>query len=438
MNKLIETIKTQVDSVNDDSVIVTQILVTDGQQVFEDDVLAEIETSKAQLEIISSSEGYIKILCLVDQEVMIGETLFEIFAEEIPEDELNIMKVSVKNAESDSVESNSERQVEILEFETQFSKKAKARIERENINVADFKSMQFVTINDIENFLNPNTKRQNNNRQFEIVQVSKQKSDNRSKTVVLGKQKLNEMNYLSSVNSSGLVSRLSIPIEASLKAIVKSQNFISSTPLPVIVYEVSRLLTKYPNLNSYFESNSKIEHQSINVGVALDNGTNGLKVGSILKCDDKNLHDIEENITDLSLKYNNNNLSLEEISAATFTITDLFATGVSNFHPLVNYNNAAILGICGLVNNAFNIELAFDHRISNGLEVSKFLNDLKMRLETRFNQGQYDKNLTALEDIECYKCLRTAADDLNGKIYFIKVANSKEEGQICSNCFNGF
>ena len=99
----------------------------------------------------------------------------------------------------------------------------------------------------------------------------------------LGKKKINEIMYLSNVNSTGLVSRLTVFINSSLEKIIENQNFISSTPLPLIAFEVSRLLLKYPNLNSFFHSEKIISHKDVNIGIAFDNGVNGLKVASIFK-----------------------------------------------------------------------------------------------------------------------------------------------------------
>ena len=151
-------------------------------------------------------------------------------------------------------------------------------------------------------------------------------------------------------------------------------------------------------MNSFFYLGKRVTHKDINIGIAYDNGINGLKVASINNTDSMDLNSIEEAISDLSIKYNENKLSLKEITSASLTITDLFASGVCNFHPLVNINNSVILGICGMKNGGFNLEVSFDHRISNGLEVSKFLSDLKYRLEARYG---IVKNETILNSTGC-------------------------------------
>ena len=115
----------------------------------------------------------------------------------------------------------------------------------------------------------------------------------------------------------------------------------------------------------------------------------------------------------------------------------MFSSGVSNFHPLVNINNSVILGICGLNSGGFNLEASFDHRVSNGLEISKFLQDLKYRLEAHYNLEKNNK-LSLNNDKSCENCLRDINDNLDGNIKFMKVLSSNGESIICSTCLAGW
>lgn len=428
MNKILEIIKTPQESVNDDSVVIVKIYVKNGDKIEKDQILAEIETSKANIDIHSQEGGFVKCLCEENQDVLIGETLFEIYSKK-----LDITEVSTNKSDVSEKITDSNKEVLTI-INTKFTKGAEQLILKNKIERSIFKNMQFVSIHEVNNYLQPKKDKPTLkiNKELELITIDKDLILNEEK---LGKKKLNEIKYLSNVNSTGLVSRLTIFINSNLNQIAKNQNFISSTPLPLVVYEVSRLLLKYPNMNSFFYSDNIMSHDGVNIGIAYDNGINGLKVASINNTDSKDLNSIEESISELSIKYNENKLSLKEISSASFTITDLFASGVCNFHPLVNINNSVILGICGLNNGGFNIEVSFDHRISNGLEVSKFLNDLKYRLEARFN---ITDSKTSVNHISCSKCLRDLNDNLDGQVEFVKVINSKEEGILCSICLSGW
>lgn len=432
MNKILESIQTPMESVNDDSVIVVDIHVKDGEKVEANKILAEIETSKAIIEIVSSFDGFVKCLCKKGDEINIGETIFEIFSDKIIDEKenkttnhKNEKTLDLKNKNSDS------------KFETKYSKEAEKLISEKKIDKDLFKDFNFVSTEEVLKILDPNPetnvlkekKLTSNLKNYDEPSISFNK-----KTIL--KQKSNEIAYLSEVNSTGLVSRLTTFISADLDSISMSQNFIKSTPLPLVVYEVSRLLIKYPNLNSFYKNQEILNFENINIGIAFDNEKNGLKVGSIFDADKMTLNSIENSITDLSLKYEKNKLSLEEISSATLTITDLFSTGIINFHPLVNNNNSVIIGLCGINNGGFNIECSFDHRISNGKEISNFLNDLKYRIESRYGT----ENFKPESNVEkfCMKCLRGKDEDINGELYLLRAVNSKGNGYICSNCLSGY
>jgi 2-oxoglutarate dehydrogenase E2 component (dihydrolipoamide succinyltransferase) len=437
MNKVLEVIKTPQESVNDDSVVIIKIHVKNGDKVEQDQILAEIETSKADIDIHSTEAGFVKCLCEENQDVLIGGTLFEIYSEKLEVKELTKAietETPIKAiSKAGAANSASEAKEEILkEFNTKFSKGAEQLILKNKLDKKSFSNLQFVSINEVNDFLKPTKNETSNTNPVELITV-----DEGSILIEenLGKKKLNEIKYLSNVNSTGLVSRLTMFINSNLNQIIESQNFISSTPLPLITYEVSRLLLKYPNMNSFFYSGKRITHKDINIGIAFDNGKNGLKVASISNTDSLDLNTIEESISELSIKYNENNFSLKEISSASFTITDLFASGVCNFHPLVNINNSVILGICGLNNGGFNIEVSFDHRISNGLEISKFLSDLKYRLEASYG---IVKNEITLNSTGCFKCQRDLDDDLDGNVKFLKTTNNLKEDIICSLCLTGW
>ena len=430
MSKILEEIKTPQDSVNDDSVIVVEVFVKNRQKIKKNTLLAEIETSKALIEIHSNKGGYVKCLCEKNQEVLIGETLFEIYSEDYNSTD----EKSEVNKKTEKISNNSKKEIP-QNFTTKFSKKAEELILKNKISKDVFKNSEFISSDEVNKLLDPNQNSEiKSSSRKEFISFPKELISNEIK---LGKQKINEIMYLSDVNSTGLVSRLTVFINSSLEKIIENQNFISSTPLPLIAFEVSRLLLKYPNLNSFFQSEKIISHNDINIGIAFDNGSNGLKVASIYKANSLDLNSIEENISELSIKYNENKLTLQELTSASFTITDLFSSGISSFHPLVNINNSAILGICGLNNGGFNIELSFDHRVSNGLEVSKFLHDLKERLEVRYKESSIDLNKS--NDFSCCnRCLRDLGDNLDGEIKFIKIVDSKNESLICSNCFSGW
>ena len=70
--KLLQTISATQESVNDDFVSVVKIYVKQGQKVDKDVLIAEIEASKALIEIRSEVDGYLDILVKEDNDYPVG------------------------------------------------------------------------------------------------------------------------------------------------------------------------------------------------------------------------------------------------------------------------------------------------------------------------------------------------------------------------------
>jgi 2-oxoglutarate dehydrogenase E2 component (dihydrolipoamide succinyltransferase) len=424
---LINSILVPQESVNDEFLSLKSLYVKSGDFIEADVLLAELETSKALLEIRSENSGYVKVLVEENTDVEIGTLMFEFFDQPFEESTDTLPNSELSNLiNNDSPNPNKG---------TKYSKLALKYIADNGIDIKQYSSFNFVTTKDliptkISDSSLVNTK-------IEFSKNTKNEVDVELKPIP--KSKKVEFEYLYSVNSSSVISRLSTKINVEyMTSIGEVQNFISSTPLPTIIHEVSRLLIKYPNLNSFFDSGKQAFYKCINVGFAIDDNTNGLKVASILNSDKLSLLEVENSISDLTIKYSNNQLNISDLTSSTFTITDLFNTNIYSFHPLVNVNNSSILGISAYVDGGFIIDISFDHRLTSGKEVSLFLSDLKLRLEARFDSFNAKKNDDRNNIISCVKCLRGIKEDLEGNLFFQKIINSKYEGYICSNCLAGW
>lgn len=431
--KLLETIYTPQESVNDDFLSLLTVMVKSGDPIKKGQLIAEMETSKAVVEVHSPADGYILVHVQANTDVKVGTRMFEVFDSPVSGDMITPAITTTTHAVAAS------HVQETAVVNTVFSKAALAYIEKNNIDKNRFKGLAFVTTKDII----PRHGKTNDTHiispaaQPLAASVVKEVNPSAREIKPITASKKREYEYLSSVNGPSVVSRLSVFINVSNPGnIGKAQRFISSTPLPTIIYEVSRLLLKYPNLNSFYNNGSQAFYNNIHVGFALDDGVMGLKVAALFDSDKLSSQEIEESISSLSQKYVSNQLSVTELTSSTFTITDLFNSPVQNFHPLVNINNSAVLGVSGFDKSGFVLDLSFDHRITSGKEVSLFLGDLKQRLEARFRLGSEAKE--ERQHVQCQKCLRSIDDDVNGNIFFQKVVNSKYDGYVCSNCLNGW
>jgi pyruvate/2-oxoglutarate dehydrogenase complex dihydrolipoamide acyltransferase (E2) component len=152
-----------------------------------------------------------------------------------------------------------------------------------------------------------------------------------------------------------------------------------------LIAECGRLLRKFPHLNAYCSGDEVHFYERVNVGYALDAGR-GLKVPVFRDADLKEPETILQERREFIEAYLNNRLSPGALAGGTFSITDLSGSGVVQFEPLIVEGQAAILGVganflpATRPGVAYNLTLAFDHRLIEGRAAARFLNELKERM----------------------------------------------------------
>jgi len=160
----------------------------------------------------------------------------------------------------------------------------------------------------------------------------------------------------------------------------------------VLVHCVSRALMDEPrvNINLVGDDIHQFSHANIGVAIATDDG---LFPATIYKADTLSEADIAAASAALGEKARSGALSKEDISGASFTVSNLGMMGVSTFHAIVNPPMGAILalGKCEprvvardgepAVVNQVNATLSCDHRVIDGAIGASFLQALKARID---------------------------------------------------------
>jgi pyruvate/2-oxoglutarate dehydrogenase complex dihydrolipoamide acyltransferase (E2) component len=144
---------------------------------------------------------------------------------------------------------------------------------------------------------------------------------------------------------------------------------------------------------------------------------------------------IEEMIFNLSEKYLDDKLVIEDLTEISFTITDLSGEGVSFFTPLINKYNSAILGLSSTDNKTkyATLSLSFDHRVTEGKLASSFLAELKERVES-YAVG--DDNTDRMM-LSCYRCFKTQNEDLSGLGMIPCITPEGNKAYLCTTCLTG-
>jgi len=152
-------------------------------------------------------------------------------------------------------------------------------------------------------------------------------------------------------------------------------------------------LGRYPILNSSLQGDKILLKKDINLGIAVA-VTDGLLVPVIKMASRFSAQELDAEIDRLSARARNGQLTIEEMSGGTFTLTNSGAFGTVFFTPIINYPEAAILGMgkvreTAVVRNQqlgvglmMYLCLSYDHRIVDGAVAAEFLQAIKQLLET--------------------------------------------------------
>lgn len=159
-----------------------------------------------------------------------------------------------------------------------------------------------------------------------------------------------------------------------------------------VVRAIALALRQFPNINASISEQEIIQHGNINVGVAvaLDNG---LLTVVVKNADQKDLDQIGWETSQLSQRARDGKLRNEDIENSTFTISNLGMYGVEEFSAIINPPEAAILAVGsaqeepvvedGMLKTGWRMKatLSADHRITDGAEAARFMQHLALYLE---------------------------------------------------------
>lgn len=199
---------------------------------------------------------------------------------------------------------------------------------------------------------------------------------------------LSEMAQLT-LNSSFDATAL-LAYRAKLKANGEAFGLSKITINDMILYAVSRILPKYPEINANLIDNTFRKYVHANIGMAVDTDR-GLLVPVIFGADTLSLADVSSAAKALAGKAREGKLSPDEMTGGSFTVSNLGSMGVESFTPVINPPQTAILGVCcttnrlkddGKVYPAMGLSLTFDHRAVDGAPAAKFLKELCTALES--------------------------------------------------------
>ncbi len=179
-----------------------------------------------------------------------------------------------------------------------------------------------------------------------------------------------------------------------LKIACKDDN-VKLTFNHIIMKMTAKVLMEFPDVNASFADNMLTRHTHANVGLAVAKG-DGLIVPNVKGAETKSLIEVAKETEALIEAARSGKIAMEDMTGGTFTISNLGPYGITNFSPIINQPELAILGVCDMVETPvvrngqieirpmMNLCLTADHRVVDGVMAAKFLKRLCDLLENPY------------------------------------------------------
>ena len=160
----------------------------------------------------------------------------------------------------------------------------------------------------------------------------------------------------------------------------------------MVVKAAAIALREFPRANGAYRDGRFELYSRVNVGIAVA-GPEALVVPTVFDADRKGLREIAATTRALAARVRSGEITPPELSGATFTVSNLGMYGVTNFHPVINSPQAAILAVGAIAEapvirsgeletaRLMGVTLACDHRILYGADGAEFLARIRALLE---------------------------------------------------------
>ena len=164
----------------------------------------------------------------------------------------------------------------------------------------------------------------------------------------------------------------------------------------IIIRASALALLRHPEANGSYRDGGFVYHQEANIGIAVA-VPNGLLVPVLKNCDTKPLRRLAAEAKVLVERTRAGKNRPGDLEGGTFTVSNLGMFGVRDFYAIVNPPQAAIIAVGAIeprpvvrkgeivVRDIMNLSLSADHRILYGAPAAEFLRDLKDLLENPYN-----------------------------------------------------
>jgi len=383
-----------------DSADVIEILVKIGDLVKENDSIITLETDKATMEIPAPFSGKVTNLAIkVGDKVSHGDLILTVESDSEPAESESEPSVKSKETEpevspEDSTitkdkSDKSDHPKEEISPDTEPSSHASPSIRKlaRELGVSLSKisgsgQKGRILAEDLKSYVKQIVTTGNVDDEVEIIPLSRIKK-------ISGKHLTQSWTTIPHVTQ---FDEVNIEQMEQFRQHQKERN-IKLSPLVFIMKAVVQVLKNHPNFNASLDENGEnlVIKKYFNLGIAVDT-PNGLVVPVVRDVSKKSLIELAQELTETSERAREGLLKAGEMKDAGFTISSLGGIGGTQFTPIINSPQVAILGVSRIQIKAIwngetfeptailPLALSYDHRVIDGAEGARFMADLNQVL----------------------------------------------------------
>ena len=382
---------------------IAQWLVKSGDTVEKDQVIAEIDSDKATLELSAEAEGRIELLAAADATVNVGDVVAKI--------DTSVKAEKKEKAASAEAASGKSAPAPVAKAEpakpaaapapaaasaAHATPVAKAMLDEKGVDASKVKGSGpngRITKSDVEAYIaggvDASDKLMNG--------WGGTRNDSRAKMTTLRKKVAERL--VSVKNQTAMLTTFN---EVDMSAVMalrdkykdkfKEQKGVNLGFMSFFTKAVTEALRLYPTVGGQIQGEEIVTFDYADIGIAVSS-PKGLMVPIVRNAERMTLAEIEAKIKELAIKARDGKLSIDEMTGGTFTITNGGVFGSMLSTPIINPPQSAILGMHNIVERpvAVNgqvvirpimyVALSYDHRIIDGKESVSFLYKVKEMIE---------------------------------------------------------
>jgi 2-oxoglutarate dehydrogenase E2 component (dihydrolipoamide succinyltransferase) len=363
----------------------------EGQEVKQDELIAEIETDKIVLEVLSPINGKIQKIIKDEGEIVnSGELIAQIEESSTLQNKKSDQNIEVENLKE-------------VDISQSYGPAVRRMLEEFNLdpkNISGTGKDGRISKADIKNYLENSKKISENNTEKNIEKIDNFSGRDEERVTMSRMRSTIAKRLLSVTQETAMLTTFN---EVDMKPIKDLREkygteFLSEHGLKLgfmgfFVAASINALKKFPVANASIDGDDVIYHgyQDISVAVSTDRG---LVVPVIRDADIMTLPDIEKSILEYSEKAKEGKLTIEDMQGGTFTISNGGVFGSLLSTPILNAPQTAILGMHTIQDRAVVIDgkievrpmmylaLSYDHRLLDGKDAVSFLICIKEQLES--------------------------------------------------------